>query len=318
MMNWKFKSLLLGGLFAPSAFLPVDAIAEYEITGGYLTDSQGHIIKSGYGLCVRTGYWTPAMAVAECDPDLVPKAAAKPAAPPRPKAAAKPRPQPPAPAPAVVQIEREGWAPFERIGTETTGFGLYTYVLFGYDPTGKRLSPKVKERYQRTLRALEPMAQMTLDAKMAGDIKKRTHLFLVPCKGQKDCLDIGQYNVGVSRSIREGLAGLLAKDSKRKTLAKTLTQSPGPFLVSSVKPLSNYPAGEKPVLLFIDFSSLSTECIESTIDKYRGYFRYEDVAVEDVTDLKRLKLTCEVRGVARAIFDAVPVALAKAKEFLPK
>ncbi len=43
-------------------------------------------------LCVRTGYWTPAMAIVECEPDLVPK--------PTPVVAPPPPPPPPAPAPA--------------------------------------------------------------------------------------------------------------------------------------------------------------------------------------------------------------------------
>ena len=46
-------------------------------------------------LCWRTGYWTPAMAIIECDPDLVPK----PAPPPPPPAVAPPPPPPPAPPP---------------------------------------------------------------------------------------------------------------------------------------------------------------------------------------------------------------------------
>ncbi|MEI6355937.1 MAG: OmpA family protein, partial [Verrucomicrobiota bacterium] len=50
------------------------------------------------GLCWRAGYWTPAMATAECDPDLVPKKAA-PA--PAPAPAAAPKPPAPAPAPAA-------------------------------------------------------------------------------------------------------------------------------------------------------------------------------------------------------------------------
>jgi OmpA-OmpF porin, OOP family len=53
-------------------------------TVGYVIDQRGYVAKSGYGLCWRTGYWTPAMAIAECDPDLVKKEA------------------PPAPAPAPV------------------------------------------------------------------------------------------------------------------------------------------------------------------------------------------------------------------------
>jgi len=54
--------------------------------------------KSGTGLCWRAGYWTPANATPECDPDLAPKpAAAVPApapAPAKPAAApvAKPKP----------------------------------------------------------------------------------------------------------------------------------------------------------------------------------------------------------------------------------
>ena len=51
--------------------------------------------KNSTGLCWRAGYWSPAMAIAECDPDLVPKAPA-----PAPKAAPAPAPKP-APAPAA-------------------------------------------------------------------------------------------------------------------------------------------------------------------------------------------------------------------------
>ena len=42
-------------------------------TVGYVIDQRGYVAKSGFGLCWRTGYWTPAMAIAECDPDLVKK-----------------------------------------------------------------------------------------------------------------------------------------------------------------------------------------------------------------------------------------------------
>ncbi len=30
---------------------------------GYVIDQRGHVVKSGTGLCWRTGYWTPAMAI---------------------------------------------------------------------------------------------------------------------------------------------------------------------------------------------------------------------------------------------------------------
>lgn len=40
---------------------------------GYLIDTRGNVVKNAYGECWRTGYWTPAMAIEECDPDLVKK-----------------------------------------------------------------------------------------------------------------------------------------------------------------------------------------------------------------------------------------------------
>jgi OOP family OmpA-OmpF porin len=58
-------------------------------TVGYVIDQRGYVAKSGYGLCWRTGYWTPAMAIEECDPDLV-KKEAPPAPAPAPAATPKP------------------------------------------------------------------------------------------------------------------------------------------------------------------------------------------------------------------------------------
>lgn len=70
-------------------------------TEGYVVDQRGLVAKSGTGLCWRTGYWTPALAIEECDPDLVKKPmAAAPA--PQKLAAVAPAP---APRPAAERIK---------------------------------------------------------------------------------------------------------------------------------------------------------------------------------------------------------------------
>lgn len=66
---------------------------------GYLVDTRGDVAKSGFGLCWRTGYWTPALAIEECDPDLVKKAMA-----PAPQQLAAVTP-PPAPKPAAAKVK---------------------------------------------------------------------------------------------------------------------------------------------------------------------------------------------------------------------
>jgi OOP family OmpA-OmpF porin len=74
---------------------------------GYMTDVNGNVVRNNFGQCWRTGYWTEALAIAECETAVVkqevPKVEAKPA--PQPVAAAAPA----APAPAPVAQPAESW-----------------------------------------------------------------------------------------------------------------------------------------------------------------------------------------------------------------
>lgn len=93
------KTLIFASLVA--ALLPGAAIAQDRIKG-YLLDTRGALVKNNFGQCWRTGSWTPAMAIAECDPSLVKRVEA-----PKPKVAAVTPPPaqvltPPSPAPQRV------------------------------------------------------------------------------------------------------------------------------------------------------------------------------------------------------------------------
>lgn len=72
---------------------------------GYLYDTQGNIVRTGYGGCVRTSQWTPANALAECD--AVAQAATAPA-----PAAAVPKAVTAA-APSMIQIDLSADESFE-------------------------------------------------------------------------------------------------------------------------------------------------------------------------------------------------------------
>lgn len=90
----KITGLLLAACVA-STLAPLTVLAQDVDNPGYWVNSSNIVWKDPYGLCWRSGSWTPAMATAECDPDLVKKAEA----PIQPIAAA----EPPAPAPAPAQ-----------------------------------------------------------------------------------------------------------------------------------------------------------------------------------------------------------------------
>jgi OOP family OmpA-OmpF porin len=79
---------------------------------GYLLDQRGQVVRSGFGLCWHTNYWTPALAIEECDPDLVKKPMAKAAEPAPQKLAAAPAPAP-APRPAAERVKLNADALFD-------------------------------------------------------------------------------------------------------------------------------------------------------------------------------------------------------------
>jgi len=76
------KSLVLA-LLAGIGFGATVAQAQERV---YVIDQRDVVAKSGFGLCWRTGYWTPAAAAkdpagCECDKDLLPKEVCEPKAP---------------------------------------------------------------------------------------------------------------------------------------------------------------------------------------------------------------------------------------------
>src|ERR1019366_1902136 len=78
-----------------------------QVGEGYWSSS-GMYVKNATGLCWHAGYWTPAMATEECDPDLVPK---KPA--PAPAAPVVAPPPPPAPTPVAEKVTMAADAHFD-------------------------------------------------------------------------------------------------------------------------------------------------------------------------------------------------------------
>ena len=95
--------------------------ASAQVGEGYW-GSSGIYVKNATGLCWHAGYWTPAMATVECDPDLVPKKPAPPpppppapvvAPPPPPAPAPPPPPPPPAPKPVSEKVTMAADAHFD-------------------------------------------------------------------------------------------------------------------------------------------------------------------------------------------------------------
>jgi OmpA-OmpF porin, OOP family len=151
-------------------------------------------------LCWRTGYWTPAMAIVECDPDLVKKPA-----PPPPMQPAPPPPPPPAPPPAPG---------LQKIT-------LATKALFDFDKA-----------------VLKPEGKAAIDAEVISRLKDVTQLELVLVTGHTDPIGTQAYNQKLSErradAVRDYLVSKGVAKDKIETLGMGKTQ-PVPGLVCHQK-----------------------------------------------------------------------------------
>jgi OOP family OmpA-OmpF porin len=155
-------------------------------------------------LCWRTGYWTPAMAIVECDPDLVPKPMAA-APPPAPPAAPPPAPTPPPPPPT---------ASVQKIT-------LASKALFDFDKA-----------------VLKPEGKAAIDSEVISRLKDVTRLELVLVTGHTDRIGSQAYNQKLSErradTVRDYLVSRGVAKDKIETLGMGKTQ-PVPGVVCNQK-----------------------------------------------------------------------------------
>ncbi|KAF0162364.1 MAG: OmpA-OmpF porin OOP family [Rhodocyclaceae bacterium] len=201
MINSAKHSLLLATLLG----LSVSALAETKGidtkgTVGYAIDQRADVVKSGTGLCWRTGYWTPAMAIEACDPDLVKKPAPM-AAPAKAAPAAAPVAAAPKPAAQKVtlaadalfdfnkaDLRPEGKAKLDKLAGDIKGIKLEVIIAvghadrFGTDAYNQKLSEKRAESVKAYLvgKGIEPNRVYT-----EGKGEKQPITKADQCKGPK-------------------------------------------------------------------------------------------------------------------------------------
>ncbi|MFZ6647185.1 outer membrane protein OmpA [Undibacterium sp. TJN25] len=109
-------------VIAASALVAISASAQVitdiqanKPTSAYVQDGRGVIARDPFGLCWRTGYWTPADAVPGCDAPLVKPAAPAPEPAPAPAPVAAPAPVvAPAPTSEKVTFAADAFFDFDK------------------------------------------------------------------------------------------------------------------------------------------------------------------------------------------------------------
>lgn len=167
-----------------------DAAAQAQRNDGYATSPAGQIWKSPFGGCWRTGYWTPALANSECDPDLAPKPAAAPMAP---RAAPAPKP---APAPAPMAKPAPKPAP------------AFVVTIAPFDFSRSTLTPQIRARLDK-----EVIERMN---------RQFSAITLVHVDAHTDRLGSHQYNQKLSEKRAGAVAAYLISRGVDRSKVETL------------------------------------------------------------------------------------------------
>lgn len=176
------RSIFLGALLGGTA------LAAFAQTSkdAYVQDGRGAVVRnSRFGdarignLCWRTGYWSPALSIAECDPDIAPRPAV--AAPPKPAGAVAPPPPP-------VVAKLVPAAPRKCDFVETLG---------------------ADETFEFNKSVLRDAAKARLDA-VAAKAKGCAQVNALLVTGHTDRIGSAAYNIKLSELRAAAVAGYLA------------------------------------------------------------------------------------------------------------
>lgn len=187
------------------------AYAHISEKDGYILDSRGNVVRNSYNECWRTGYWTPAMAIAECDPNLVKKEAPKAAAP-APVAAPVAAPAPARVAPAVAPSQ-----PPARV--------------VAAPPAKKKLTLSADSLFEFNKATIRPQGTWSLD-KFISDLKSLDYGLDydgITVTGHADRIGSPKYNMKLSERRAEAVKAYLVKHggidpSKITTIGKGETE----------------------------------------------------------------------------------------------
>jgi OOP family OmpA-OmpF porin len=194
-MTRRFVTVALVGAMAVGVSTGAAAQANPTNSGYVLSATappDNNVVRNGAGnLCWRTGYWTPAMAITACDPDLVPKppapAPAPAVSPPPPPPPPPPAPPKPAPAPAVQKIT------------------LASKALFDFD------------KY-----ALKPEGMAAIDSEIIAKLRDVQKLELVLVTGHTDRIGTQAYNQKLSERRADAVRNYLVSKGVAKDKIETL------------------------------------------------------------------------------------------------
>ena len=178
------------------------------------------------------------------------------------------------------------WDLLTSLNTEKTGYGMYTYVLFGRRLEQRGLIDSTTlERYNNILSAIHVA---TTPKNVSESMPKETNIFYIPAKkhGEVKAVSLSGYNSTLSMKFISNLAKLIRNN---RALVLRFTSRPGPFLISTFDPAGKITSQDAP-FLYADLSETNPDAMKEVIKAYK--LRISGEQINEVTKFSffRLKL----------------------------
>ena len=179
------------------------------------------------------------------------------------------------------------WDQLLQMDAEAPGYGMYTYVLFGRRldmRTG--LDQEALQRYQQLLTAI---VGSTLSSADAGELtaaeKQTTNLLYIPGTVRGSVPSLENYNAALAMRYLAELARISRADNQQ--VAERLATRPGPFLVSTLKPVGAIDSRQT-TLLYADLSTTNPAAMEEIVAAYK--LRVSRSSLDEVETFAPLRL----------------------------
>jgi hypothetical protein len=193
-----------------------------------------------------------------------------------------------------------GWSLLLSGTKEKSGYGLYSYILFGSRPTDA-----TRERYLKTLEAYVSLVESIASLEASGIAKHRLNITYVPVikipppkeRPSPEWL-LNNYNYAGARAILSALPGVYRSD--------------GPYIVSQLKPI-NATQQIKDKYLYQDLSIIMPRVVFGYAREFLNQAAQERYWEESTTRQLALKLQNTMYLMARALPD-VTEAMKKVKD----
>ena len=192
------------------------------------------------------------------------------------------------------RVEAHAWEFFTVASGESQGYGAYTYVLFGHR-VGERMNPEVKQRYRALLDAVIGSTSYRTETPVPPE---KLNLFCIPGKktweeiqaaggaGGGDDAYLDDYASSLAFSDL-ALAGNGAVQSHE--ILDQLNYSPGPFLLTTLKPLSRIKTYSP--MLFVDLSRFHPDTFADIVRIYKQALVEEPPREQEIWEPSRLQWT---------------------------